>query len=97
VIAVIEEFFWRGFLYRWLLGREFLKVDLGRFNAVLFIAVAVLFGIEHDRWLAGIVAGAAYGLLLLRTRDIWAVAAAHGVTNFLLGWYVLATGAYELW
>ncbi len=95
VIAVIEEFFWRGFLYRWMLGREFLKVDLGRFDAVMFIAIAVLFGLEHDRWLAGIVA--AYGFLLLRTRDIWAAAAAHVVTNFLLGLYVLATGAYSFW
>ena len=97
VIAVIEEFFWRGFLYRWMLGREFLKVDLGLFHAGMFLAIAVLFGLEHDRWLAGIVAGLAYGLLLIKTRDVWAAAVAHGVTNFLLGLYVLATGAYGFW
>jgi uncharacterized protein len=97
VIAVIEEFFWRGFLYRWMIGRDFLKVDLGRMDAVLFIAIAVLFGLEHDRWLAGIVAGAAYGWLMIRTRDVWAAAAAHGITNFLLGLYVLALGAYGFW
>ena len=97
VIAVSEEFFWRGFLYRWMVGKNFLRVDVSRFDPVMFPAVAILFGIEHAQWLAGIVAGLAYGWVYGRTRDIWAAAAAHVVTNFLLGLYVLATGRYHFW
>ena len=97
VIAVIEEFFWRGFLYRFLINRSFLKLDLALFRWSAFLIVVALFAVEHQRWLAGLVAGAAYGLLLLRTRDIWAAAAAHVVTNFCLGLYVLGTGAYQFW
>ena len=30
VIAPVEEFFWRGFLYRWLVSKDFLSADLSR-------------------------------------------------------------------
>ena len=97
VIAPIEEFFWRGMAYRWLIGKEFTKVDLGSLRWPILLAVSVCFGLEHDRWLAGAVAGLAYGLVAIRTRDIWAAAVAHIVTNLLLGLYVLAVGAYSFW
>ena len=97
VIAPIEEFFWRGLAYRRLIGKEFTKIDLGTLRWPILFAVSVCFGLEHDRWLVGIMAGLAYGLLMIRTRDIWAAVAAHGVTNFLLGLYVLAMGAYQFW
>ena len=97
VIAIIEEFFWRGFLYRWLIERSFLKVDLGVFHLSTFLIVSILFGLEHNRWLAGIVAGICYGAFLIKTRDIWAVCLAHSITNLLLGVYVLSSGHYEFW
>lgn len=97
VIAVIEEFFWRGFLYRWMQGRDFRAVDPGRFDAISFFLVAAVFGVEHREWLAGFVAGLAYGAMYLKTRDIWATAVAHGVTNYVLGLYVVSTGSYAFW
>ena len=97
VIAVIEEFFWRGFLYRWVMDRRFLQVKLSEFDWEAFIIVCAVFGLEHNRWLAGVVAGAAYALLMIRTRDIWAACLAHVVTNLLLGIYVLATASYVFW
>jgi len=97
VIAIIEEFFWRAFLYRRLLHRNFLNIDLGEFDLETFVIVCLLFGLEHDRWLAGAVAGAVYGYLMIRTRDVWAAALAHGITNFLLGIYVLRTHSYGFW
>ncbi|HMP89884.1 MAG TPA: CAAX prenyl protease-related protein [Kiritimatiellia bacterium] len=97
VIGVIEEFFWRGWLYRWMLGRNFLKVDPGTFDRFAFFAVAFVFGLEHREWLAGWLAGIAYGWLYWKTRDIWATALAHALTNALLGWYVVYAGAYWFW
>jgi len=97
VIAAIEEFFWRGLAYRWLIGKEFTKIDLGTLRWPILLAVSVCFGLEHDRWMAGIFAGLAYGLLVIRTRDIWSAVIAHVVTNLLLGLYVLAVGAYGFW
>mgnify|MGYP002346907089 CR=1 FL=1 len=97
VIAVIEEFFWRGFLYRWLCGRNFLEVPLTRLDLPMFIAVAAFFGIEHAEWFAGIVCGLAFGWVVLRTGDIWAAILAHGITNFLLGLHVLRTDSWWFW
>ena len=97
IIATAEEFFWRGFLYRWLLAREFQTVDPAKVRLGMFLLTAVLFGLEHDRWLVGGLAGLAYGWLYVRTRDIWAAVFAHMVTNFLLGLYVLATASYYFW
>ncbi len=97
VIAIIEEFFWRGFVYRWMQARNWLSLDPGKFDRVAFGLTALVFGVEHEQWFAGVLAGVAYGWLYLRTRDLWAAAAAHVVTNFVLGWYVLATGAYHFW
>jgi len=97
VIATIEEFFWRGFLYRWIIDRSFLRVKLSEFDWEAFVLAGVFFGLEHNRWIAGMICGFAYAYLMVRTRDIWAVCFAHIVTNLLLGLYVLATGAYVFW
>lgn len=97
VIAIIEEFFWRGFLYRWVRSLDFLDIDPGVLHWPAFLGVAAVFGIEHSEWLAGMLTGLAYGYFYIRTRDVWAVALAHVVTNLLLGLYVLGTGAYHFW
>jgi CAAX prenyl protease-like protein len=97
VIAVIEEFFWRGFLYRWIINRDFLKVSLAKFDWEALAFMGIMFGIEHNRWLAGVLAGLVYLGVLLKTRDIWAAVFAHVVTNFLLGIYVVCVGDYVFW
>ena len=97
VIAVAEEYFWRGFLMRWLRGHSFLNVIPRGLGWGILLTSSVLFGLEHSRWLAGILAGLAYGLLYIRTGDLWAAVTAHITTNYLLGLYVLATGAYIFW
>lgn len=97
VIAVIEEFFFRGFLYRWLRSGAFWKLSLTVFDASAFWTVVAVFGLEHDRWLMGAVAGVVYGGLAVRAGDIWAAAWAHGLTNFLLGVYVVASRQYGFW
>jgi uncharacterized protein len=96
-IAMIEEFFWRGFLYRWLSGKNFLKIPLTHWDRTMFFAVAILFGLEHAEWMAGILCGLAFAGLLWRTGDLWAVVIAHGVTNFLLGLYVLFARQWHFW
>jgi uncharacterized protein len=97
VIAVIEEFFWRSFLYRWMLGKFFLQVNPRVMHVGMLLMVSLIFGVEHARWFVGFLAGLAYGWFYIRTGDVWAVSLAHVVTNFILGWYVLATGSYAFW
>lgn len=97
LIPFIEEFFWRGFLQRWVTGGDFWRQDAGRIDGVRFFLVAVVFGLEHMEWAAGIAAGLGYGWLYLRTRDIWAVGVAHAATNLLLAYHVVHTGSWQFW
>ncbi|MBR1608376.1 MAG: CAAX prenyl protease-related protein [Kiritimatiellae bacterium] len=97
-IAAAEEFFWRAYLLRAARTPDFLDLPVGQFHAVSFLAVTAAFAAEHgEMWAAGFVAGAAYGALYLKTRDVWAAIAAHVTTNLALGLYVVATGHWEFW
>ncbi len=97
VISAAEEWFFRGFLYRWLRKGDFLSVDLARYDAQAFWLVVLVFGLEHDRWLAGMMAGAVYGWLVLRTGRIGPAIVAHATTNLALGVYVILSRQYGFW
>ena len=97
VISAAEEWFFRGFLYRWLRKGDFLSVNPARYDAQAFWLVVLVFGLEHDRWLAGMMAGAVYGWLVLRTGRIGPAIAAHATTNLALGIYVILSRQYGFW
>lgn len=97
VVPIFEELFWRSFILRYLINPDFTKVHIGTFTWMSFAASSVLFGLEHHLWLAGIMAGVFYNALLYRTKSLAACIVAHGVTNMLLGIYVLKTGHWQFW
>ena len=97
VVPVMEELFWRSFLMRWIEAPAFLAVDPARVKTKAFIATVILFGVEHNLWLAGIVAGAAYSVLYMRSQTLWSPILAHGVTNGLLGVWIISTGQWTYW
>ena len=97
VVPVMEELFWRSFLARYLISNDIASVAIGRFTATSFIMSSLLFGLEHNLFLAGIMAGVAYNLLLMKTRSILLCVVAHGVTNLALGVYVLLYGQWKFW
>lgn len=97
VVPFMEELFWRSFLIRFIISHDFTKVPIGRFTWPSFLITAVLFGLEHNLFLAGILAGILYNLLLYHSRSLSACILAHGVTNLALGVYVLQTGKWYFW
>ena len=97
VVPVMEELFWRSFLIRYIISPDFSKISIGRFTWPSFLITTVLFGLEHNLFLAGMLAGLAYNLLLYRTKSISACILAHGLTNLALGVYVLQTGKWYFW
>lgn len=97
VVPIMEELFWRSFLMRWIERADFRRVDPARIGVKAFVIPTLLFGVEHHLWLAGVIAGAAYGLLYLRHRNLWSPVLGHAVTNGLLGIWVLATGDWAFW
>jgi CAAX prenyl protease-like protein len=97
VVPVMEELFWRSFVMRWVDSADFEALDPARVGLKGFLVSVVLFGFEHNLWLAGIVAGVAYSLLYMRHRKLWSAVLAHAVTNGLLGIWVVATGNWQFW
>jgi CAAX prenyl protease-like protein len=97
IVPVMEELFWRSFMMRWIASADFESVDPSQVGLKSFLVTIVLFGVEHNLWLAGIVAGAAYSLLYKVHRNLWSPILAHAVTNGLLGVWVVHTGSWSFW
>ncbi len=97
VIAPIEEFFFRGWLMRWLSQRDWRALPLAKVTRDAFWITAVVFAFEHDRFVGGLLAGVAYGALAVRTNSLRASIIAHSLTNLILGLQVLLFDAYRFW
>ena len=97
IVPVMEELFWRSFVLRWLEERDFTLVDPRKVGTVAFLVSTALFASEHALWFAGLIAGAAYNLCFMRSRNLWASVLSHAVTNTTLGAWILVTGQWRLW
>ncbi len=97
VVPIMEELFWRSFLIRYVIDSDFISVRIGTYTLMSFVICSVLFGLEHNLVLAGVMAGVAYNLLLYWTKSVGQCVLAHAVTNFVLGLYVLQSGNWQFW
>ena len=96
MIAPVEEVFFRSFLYRWLVSRDFCSVPPSKFDLSAFLWTVLLFTLEHDRPIAAAITGVAYGLLYIRF-GLHSAIAAHVTTNLLLALYVIHNNAWQFW
>jgi uncharacterized protein len=99
VVPLVEEIFWRGFLLRYLINERFAAIAIGTFSWISFVAVMLAFGFAHSRadWIAAIITGALYNLVAYRTRSLASCVIAHGLTNFLLGLWIMQTRQWGFW
>jgi CAAX prenyl protease-like protein len=97
VVPIAEELFWRSFLLRWLERQDFLKVAPRVVGVRALAITSVLFGLEHTQWLAGLIAGAVYGLVYMRTEKLWVPIVSHALTNAMLGAWILAMRDWRFW
>lgn len=96
IIAPAEELFFRSFLYRRLIARDFTSLPLSKFDLSAFLWVVFLFTLEHDRPIAAAITGAAYGLLAIRF-GISSAIIAHVTTNLVLALHVIFNNAWQFW
>jgi uncharacterized protein len=87
LVPIIEEIFWRSFLMRWVQKQSFLTVTPAEVSMRSLLISSALFGVEHAMWLAGLMAGLAYGTIYRKTGNIWNVILAHALTNALLEFF----------
>lgn len=94
---VIEEFFTRFFLMRFVIEKNWQKVRIGTYSLISFIITVIYFGFSHNRWLVGIITAIILNLLLYKRKNIESCILAHAIANLALGIYVIATGSFYFW
>jgi CAAX prenyl protease-like protein len=97
IVPMLEEVFYRSFLYRYLVKGDFLSVPLGFFGWMPFLVTSIVFGFSHYEWLAGILCGMAYQGLVCWKGRLGDAMTAHALTNLLLGLWVVWKGAWHFW
>jgi CAAX prenyl protease-like protein len=96
LVPVVEELFWRAWLMRYMVSRDFERIPLGAYSAAAFWIGALLFASEHGPyWDVGLLAGIAFNWWMIRTRNLADCILAHAVTNACLGAYVLVFWKWE--
>jgi len=96
VVPLIEEFFIRGFVMRFVIDPDWPKVPFGTLTPTAAIAGTLLPVMMHPAELfAAAVWFTLVTWLMFKTKNIWDCVVAHAVTNGLLGAYVLATGQWQ--
>ena len=96
-VPTAEELAFRGYLIRKLVARDFELVQPGQFTWISFIGSSVLFGLLHNRWLAGTIAGMGFALALYRRGEIGDAVIAHMICNALIVVAILGFGKWSLW
>ena len=97
VVPVMEELFWRSFLMRYVADPDYHKLPVGTVTPMALGIVSLVFGFSHTEWLAAILCGIIYGVLLRQTKSLFAVIIAHATTNAALGIYVLMSQQWKYW
>ena len=104
VVPVMEEVFWRNFLWRTFASpNDMHAVRVGEYDPLSFFGTAAAFALVHPQWLVAIGYGLLMSLLLWRTKSLGSVIVAHAVTNLLLwvyvlvAWYGLGVDEWYFW
>jgi CAAX prenyl protease-like protein len=99
VVPLLEEIFWRGFLLRYLIHHDFMRVPFGTFRWSSFCAVSLLFAVAHwgPDFVPALITGALFNLVAYRTKSLVCCVITHAVTNLLLGIYIMKTGQWGFW
>jgi CAAX prenyl protease-like protein len=97
VVPPLEEVFYRSFLYRYFVNTKFETLPFKMFHPTSFIVTSLLFGMEHYELVQGILCGMAFQWLVINKNRLGDAMAAHAITNFLLGLWVVFRGDWHFW
>ncbi len=96
LVPIAEELAFRGYLHRKLIADKFENIAEGAFSWKAFLISSALFGVLHDRWLAGALAGAVFAFALYRSGKISGAIAAHMSANALIAFWAIIFGQWSL-
>lgn len=101
-VAVIEEVFWRGFLWRHFAAGDAgkwdaLPVGVPHLRAIALTSVLMMVAHHPSDYVACLVWSLLVSLVAVKTRSLGACVIMHAVSNFLLGLYIMNTKQWGLW
>jgi exosortase E/protease (VPEID-CTERM system) len=96
-VPLAEELAFRGYLLARLGGSSPTLQGALTFAWLPLLASSVLFGLLHGHWIAGTLAGIAYGAARYWRGETGDAVVAHMTTNALLSIFVLATQRWAYW
>jgi uncharacterized protein len=97
IVPIIEEHFLRGLVMRYFATEEWTQYPIGRVTLSSALIGTLLPMLMHPgELLAAAVWFSMISVLAWHSKNLWECIAAHGVTNLVIGVYVIAYGAWWL-
>ena len=96
-VPIAEELAFRGYLLRKFVASDFEHVPPRRFTVLSFVGSSVLFGLMHQGWIAGALAGAGFAFAVYYRGRLWDAVVALVTANALIAIAVLGFGRWDLW
>lgn len=93
---VAEELAFRGYFHRKLIADRFETVAEGAFSWKAFLVTTLAFGLIHERWLSGALAGAVFALAMYRSGKVTGAIIAHIAANALIAAWAVAFAQWSL-
>jgi exosortase E/protease (VPEID-CTERM system) len=97
VVPLVEELAFRGYLLRRLQSANFEALSTRSWSWPALMVSSLAFGLVHNEWFAGSLAGAVYAWLSTRRGGLSNAVAAHALTNLCIALEVTAWGHWWLW
>ncbi|NOX93592.1 MAG: exosortase E/protease, VPEID-CTERM system, partial [Alphaproteobacteria bacterium] len=96
LVPIAEELAFRGYLHRKLIADKFETVAQGAFSWKAFVISSILFGVLHERWLSGALAGAVFAFALYRSGKLTGAITAHISANAVIAFWAIVFGQWSL-
>lgn len=100
VVPFVEELFWRGFLMRWCIDRDFPQdVPFGTHSWRAYIVVTLAFMLIHSPvdYAGAFLYGTLAYILTVGTKRLMPVVVMHAVANLVMGVCALVSDLPQLW
>ena len=97
MVPLFEELFSRSALTRFCVAEKYKEVPIGYYTKKSFLIAIGFFILSHPWWFVALIWGGLIFFLYYYKKSLPLCIFAHGVSNLILGLYVVATGNYYLW
>ena len=97
IVPLSEELAFRGFVVNRLNYQLSPSISLNFRHLIAGLTSSLAFGLLHDAWLSGIIAGLIFYYAMSRRSQISDAVVVHAITNLLISIYVLITHQWSYW